>query len=292
MKNIESAPNRPKSRKFSRLQFIESILKSKGNISTTFICQKFGISDQTARMDLATLEKQGLCRKTYGGAVTSPTQVQDTIVPFASNKATFASANRIIKNQVVSQYPELFQTAATIFLPGDSILLDLFESPDNVFPSNSVIYTNSILYARHHAQKSAYRVVLLPGEVDQAAAITGGAVLEDYLRTFAKISCALFTINYIDSEDMTVGFGSELYGRIAQHMIQQNKARHVIFITTPDTDDKQPSFHYLRVAPKSIDLLIQPAQDKRPAKSLANKWARRTISIQIGNFETNEASRV
>jgi len=52
-----------------RQALIKSVLHIEGYISTASICKKFDVSDQTARNDLAELEKQGICKKGHGGAV-------------------------------------------------------------------------------------------------------------------------------------------------------------------------------------------------------------------------------
>jgi DeoR/GlpR family transcriptional regulator of sugar metabolism len=287
MRTTKPPQNLSKSQKFSRLQFIESVLKTQGNITTAFVCQKFGVSDQTARTDLATLEKQGLCQKTYGGAVSSFGQVRDVITPFGANMTDVASTTHVLKNQVISRFPEIFRAATSTFLPGDAFLLNLFGNPEDLFPPNSAIYTNSIDYASHHANNTAYRVVLLPGAVNITTSITDGATLEDYMRAFAKISCAIFSINYIDNQTRTVGFESELYGRIAQEMIQTKNARHIIFIATPDLHEGNPSFHYLQVAPQSIDLLILTTPNIKLGDPPPVEWARRIVSVQIDQGSTS-----
>ncbi len=48
---------------------IESIIKSEGKISVAEIREKYGISDESARRDLRILEQRGLCKRTYGGAI-------------------------------------------------------------------------------------------------------------------------------------------------------------------------------------------------------------------------------
>lgn len=49
-------------------KIIEKI-KSEGKITVSFITEKYGISDESARRDLRLLEQKGLCKRTHGGAI-------------------------------------------------------------------------------------------------------------------------------------------------------------------------------------------------------------------------------
>lgn len=48
---------------------IEATIKSEGKISVAEIREKYGVSDESARRDLRILEQRGLCKRTYGGAI-------------------------------------------------------------------------------------------------------------------------------------------------------------------------------------------------------------------------------
>lgn len=48
---------------------IEKIIEAEGKISVSEIREKYGISDESARRDLRILEQRGICKRTYGGAV-------------------------------------------------------------------------------------------------------------------------------------------------------------------------------------------------------------------------------
>ncbi|MBO4887489.1 MAG: DeoR/GlpR transcriptional regulator [Firmicutes bacterium] len=52
-----------------RQQEIADIIKEIGKITVSEITEKYEISDESARRDLRILEKQGLCKRTHGGAI-------------------------------------------------------------------------------------------------------------------------------------------------------------------------------------------------------------------------------
>jgi DeoR/GlpR family transcriptional regulator of sugar metabolism len=53
----------------SRRAAIAELLRSSGSVTVAQLEQRFGISPMTARRDLSDLERQGLARRTHGGAV-------------------------------------------------------------------------------------------------------------------------------------------------------------------------------------------------------------------------------
>src|SRR3954466_207222 len=52
-----------------RRRLIAEQLKEHGSVSVTSVGDRFGVSSMTARRDLAELERQGVARRTHGGAV-------------------------------------------------------------------------------------------------------------------------------------------------------------------------------------------------------------------------------
>ncbi len=52
-----------------RQQKIADLIQSEGSVSMAALAQQFGVSGESIRRDLRFLEQQGLCKRTYGGAV-------------------------------------------------------------------------------------------------------------------------------------------------------------------------------------------------------------------------------
>ena len=52
-----------------RHQKISDIIRENGKITIAEITSKYGISDESARRDLRLLEQKGICKRTYGGAI-------------------------------------------------------------------------------------------------------------------------------------------------------------------------------------------------------------------------------
>jgi DeoR/GlpR family transcriptional regulator of sugar metabolism len=94
-----------------RRRLIAEQLKADGSVSVTALGRRFGISLMTARRDLAALERQGVARRTHGGAVLpGPSSHEDA---FAQRVETAVEAKE-----------RLAAAAAALITPGESVFVD------------------------------------------------------------------------------------------------------------------------------------------------------------------------
>ena len=61
----------------ARRSAIADLLRDSGAITVTEVESRFGVSPMTARRDLAELERQGIARRTHGGAVLPSISAQE-----------------------------------------------------------------------------------------------------------------------------------------------------------------------------------------------------------------------
>ncbi len=95
-----------------RLQQIASALKEKGTITIAEIAETYGISAESARRDLRSLEKAGLCQRTHGGAIL-PRQAAQCPPP----------DRELALMPVYDNYRAIAQAAVDMIHPGDSVYL-------------------------------------------------------------------------------------------------------------------------------------------------------------------------
>ncbi|ADB53365.1 transcriptional regulator, DeoR family [Conexibacter woesei DSM 14684] len=106
----EGPPGRPllaEARRFA----IAELLRSAGAVSVTEVETRFGVSPMTARRDLMALEKQGVARRTHGGAV----------LPSMSAKED-SFAKRV--NLAAGAKGRLADAAVEMVVPEETIVLD------------------------------------------------------------------------------------------------------------------------------------------------------------------------
>lgn len=110
-----------------RIEEIVKILNHKGKVVVKELSTKFKVTEDCIRKDLKTLEKQGIIKRTYGGAVLAR-QV-------ASNKSV---VNR--KNVNIEAKRKIAKKAFDIIEDGDTIFLDI--STTNILLAEMIAKSN------------------------------------------------------------------------------------------------------------------------------------------------------
>jgi DeoR/GlpR family transcriptional regulator of sugar metabolism len=95
----------------SRRAAIAELLRSSGSVTVAQLEQRFGISPMTARRDLSDLERQGLARRTHGGAVLPAITAHED--SFATRLETETEAKAA-----------LAEAAVRMLAPRESVFLD------------------------------------------------------------------------------------------------------------------------------------------------------------------------
>ena len=140
---------------------ILDIVMEKGSITIPEICERFKISDMTARRDLNALDRKGLLRRVHGGAVANLGRSYEP--PFRT---------RAIKNQNAKR--AIGKKAADLIFDGDSIALDVGTTTLEIVPflrgkRNLTIVTNCLQIANAV-------VDVLSLEKDVRLILTGGII--------------------------------------------------------------------------------------------------------------------
>jgi DeoR/GlpR family transcriptional regulator of sugar metabolism len=93
-----------------RRRLIAELLNERGSVSVAALEEDFGISSMTARRDLDELERQGIARRTHGGAVLPGTSLQED--SFARRLEIAAEAKERLAAAAMAE----LSAAQTIFL--------------------------------------------------------------------------------------------------------------------------------------------------------------------------------
>ncbi len=97
-----------------RQEQLLSLLKKEKSMRTSSIAAKLFTSESTVRRDLTALEKEGLVRRTFGGAVICETERTDEPLVIRNTKNTEA------KNEIAKRAAELVRDGMVIFLDSSS----------------------------------------------------------------------------------------------------------------------------------------------------------------------------
>ncbi len=243
------------SNKIQRINYIKGELGRTRFISVDSIRRRFGVSAQTARSDLSLLEKQGVCRKAYGGAEAWDGVLPNVIEADALSKRTY----RRIIGELRGELKGIFSNSTSILLAGGSLLYqELIRHAHEIFREDTTFYTTSIATARQASER--YPTILLPGSLHTDKNGIGGEEVLQFLQFCVKrVNASIHIVTYIDSptDRPMMEFGSKEDGRLAEKVIQEKLAGNILLVSLPNAFAPKRSFHPLPVRKEDFRLLIQ-----------------------------------
>lgn len=164
---------------------ILSRLMSDGKVIVSELASEYQVTEETIRRDLDKLEKEGLAKKTYGGAVKN--ENINVELPYTVRKQTNVEGKKYIADII-----------GTLIHDGDYLLLDssttaLFTVKSIASLHNITLLTNSIEVLLELPQNNDWRVICTGGEFIQNSLSFAGrqveSIIDDYNVDLAVISC-------------------------------------------------------------------------------------------------------
>jgi len=157
-----------------RSQIIE-MLGRKNTISNAELMEKFNISIETVRRDLAYLEKQGFLERVYGGA---------TRKNFISSEPTYSKR----QEESSDEKRAIARQAEKLINPDDTVFFDLGTTVQEVAKNLSetkkiTAFTNSLRTAITLSEKGC-KVIIPGGELRSGEFSVSGSVAEDTMNIF------------------------------------------------------------------------------------------------------------
>jgi DeoR/GlpR family transcriptional regulator of sugar metabolism len=141
-----------------RHQYILDTIRSKGRILVVDVAQNLNVTEVTVRRDLALLEKNGLLKKTYGGAVLGASEMNLSV---RYRQTRNLSAKRIIGRLSA----DLINDGDNIYLEAGSTCFEIV--PHLVKKKGLTIIVNSLhLMSRLHEQVQ-HKIIILGGQYRQ-----------------------------------------------------------------------------------------------------------------------------
>ena len=203
---------------FDRQQRILKILEESGHVSIHRLAQLVHVSEPTMRRDLTQMEKQGLIRRTYGGAML-PDETQ--YAPIALRKNDNAAAKKKIAYEAVS----LVHKGNVIFLDCSSTvqnMVDFFTENQEI-----TVITNSIT-ACQQLMDLNISTYCVGGLVESRDGAMRGKYAEEFIRN-VHIDLAFFSCSSLSS-DGQLGGHHESAVSFLQLLLKQSSRR--IFLCT------------------------------------------------------------
>lgn len=138
-----------------RHQFILDQLRSKGRIYVSDVAKHLQVTEVTIRRDLAALEKNGLLKKTYGGAVLSGSEINVSV--------RYRQTRNLAAKKIIGKLAsELIADGENIYLEAGSTCYEII--PYLATKKGLTIIVNSLyLMSRLHEQVQ-HKIIILGGQ--------------------------------------------------------------------------------------------------------------------------------
>ncbi len=166
-----------------RKNTILSRLLQEGKVIVSDLAAEFEVTEETIRRDLDKLEKEGLAKKTYGGAVKN--ENFNVELPITVRKQTNVEGKKYIGEKI-----------AEMIHDGDYLLLDasttaLFIVKSIAERHNITLITNSIEVLLELPQNNDWRVICTGGEFVQSSLYFTGRQVENIIDEYNVDLCVL-----------------------------------------------------------------------------------------------------
>ncbi len=174
---------------FDRQEKILQILNESGHVSIHRLAQLIHVSEPTMRRDLTQMEKQGLVRRTYGGAVL-PDAIRE--MPVILRKEDNASAKRRIAADAV----KLLRKGGVVFIDSASTVQHMIhllsENQDITVVTNSITACQKLIELR-------IKTYCVGGLIDAGDEAMRGKYAEDFIRSI-QIDQAFFSCSSLSAD--------------------------------------------------------------------------------------------
>jgi len=148
MANLDSLSN------FERQRELARMIERTGRLSIAQICVHFGISEATARRDLAALSEQGFIQRVHGGAILARQATPEEPILRRSHQ------QETEKERIGRATAALVQDGETVFLGSGTTVLQVAH---NLLTRNITVITNSLPVINLMAGKDNISLVSLGG---------------------------------------------------------------------------------------------------------------------------------
>jgi DeoR family transcriptional regulator, fructose operon transcriptional repressor len=220
-------------------------LKRDGRLEATALAVEFGISTETIRRDLLSLEREGLLRRVHGGAVTHS---EHDSVPDVRQRASLMTSEKATIAQIAAA---LVPASSVVLMDGGTTTHALAE----VYPIDraTTVVTPSLSIATTLLKRSAADVHTLGGDVSPKTWSEGGLwtlrALENINADVLFLGCSGF------SAKAGATTSDQVDGEVKRAMI--SRARRVILLADSTKVGLQHLYSFAQ--PSDVHLLVTGA---------------------------------
>lgn len=254
--------------KHDRLQVMKELMLKKREVTTAELCDTFGVSIETIRRDLNVLEREGVIRKVYGGAVLADDNATPALMAAWKERARVASAE---KTRIAKKAVE--------FVPDDCVLV--LDSGTTMYKvarelrrcKNLTVLSNSLYNVMEVSANTEHLAYCVGGAVKKGEEITTGFLAADFFGSFGKIDVALISADGLSLEQGITDYSMEM-GLLKRRFIQ--KSGKVIAVADHTKFGVNAMCGTCDI--ERIDILVT---DKRAPAEMLDEMRRRGIQVVV-----------
>lgn len=198
-------------------------LHRNGSVTVNELSEKYGVTKDSIRKDLTLLEKKGLLKKTYGGAVKPRTAASEFYIEDRTGK--HAEDKHIIAGK-----------AASLINDGDTVFLDISTSNIELArilaesEKKITLVTNCIDVIRMIPCRRSIKLIAIGGEMSEHGGGFVGAIANEQLRNF-RFDLSFLGVVGVDLEKNRVATFVPEDG-ITKKTAMQNSSRAYMMLET------------------------------------------------------------
>ncbi|MFF2908987.1 DeoR/GlpR family DNA-binding transcription regulator [Paenibacillus sp. NPDC057934] len=253
---------------FERRDLIITELYRNRKVHVADLAQKFQVSEETIRRDLDKLDRDGLAKKNYGGAILNAHTNEDP--SYASRHQVNIEAKRLIANNVLD-----------LINDGDSLMTDTsstaFEALRRIIEvkSNLTIITNSLVVLsefQHSGQKLISTGGTLGPETSSFVGPNASHTIQKYNVDVAIFSCKALS--------MTGGVSDSNEAESELKVLMQQQANKVVLLVDHAKFDRIAFIKLL-----SFDKIDYIVTDQKPSEEWVEFLKKHQVSLIYSNEE-------
>lgn len=198
-----------------RRQKIIHLLRKRNRLTVKELTNLFEVTEVTIRRDFAELEKHGLLRRAYGGAIIAESTAAE--LSFAERETKYLEE----KKKIAKLAAQLIKNNETVMIDGGTTTLEVARNIK--YKKNLIVVTNAVNLATEFQGSDKIETILVGGTLREKTFVLVGPVAEEALEKFRadkvilgmsalSIKEGLFTANPLEAKvkKIMISCGGEL----------------------------------------------------------------------------------
>lgn len=242
---------------------IIQMLSVEGSVIVSKLTKKFGVSVETIRRDLEALEKDGLLKRVYGGAVLKSNKPNN--LNYAKRKEEFIDEKIEIAEKAIAYIDE----GSFIALNNSTTNLEIAKKLKEKF-SELTIVTNSLNIVNELASKESFTIILVGGVLNSKEYAFNGQFTEEMLSNFV-VNKSFISVSGVS---LSRGITDYLMGEIDIQKKFMEISQEVIILSISSNIDNESLVKIADI--EDVNLVIT---DSKLSGKVAEKYFKSGIEI-------------